>query len=478
MFRPHDFEVADLGRVLARRRGVILGFLLTFVALAIVLNVVTRPVFRTAARLEIPPTPSRSLITGAAVENPSAISEQLTLLTTAERIMSRDVLEQVARDMQARGIAMAERVPATTSTAPPPATASIGAPTVPGDEDPQLIADIGWLAKNVSVKPLRDTRLVDVVAEHSDARAAAEIANSMAASFIRNQSEMRRGADSERLKALRAQIAELRRTIQESEQSLYGTRRTTLALAGERSRQLADAGNELNSSAIKARAELRVVEAQLERIRAFRRSSSPDWSKPPVQTDAMDLLHRDVQRAETAVQELRRQYRDQSPEVVAAESQVQVLKDAMRRELQKAASDLEGQRDILRARVDGFESARAHNERTLEALSDSSRKYTTLESDLRTQRELYVLLMQKVQEQDVAQTITPAGVELVQTASIPLERVRPRKALNIALGVALGFVFGSGAAFGLETVRRTIRTPQDVMHEIRLPVLGMIPRRQ
>ncbi len=478
MFRPNDFEVADLGRVLRRRRGTLLGFLLGFLALAMVLNFVTRPVFRTAARLAILPTPSRSPVTGATVENPSPASENLSLLTTAERIMSRDVLERVARELQARGIAMAERVSASTTAAPPPATASLAPPALGSPEDPQLSADVDWLGRNVSVRPLRDTRLVDVVAEHSDAHAAAEIANSVAESFIQNQSESRRGADSERLTALRTQIADLRRVIQDSEQSLYGGRRSTLALAGERTRQLTQSGNELTSSLIRARAELRVVEAQLERIRGFRRSPSPDWSNPPVQTEAMDQLHRDVQRAETALLGMRRQYRDQSIEVSGAEAQVATLREAMRRELQKATSDLEGQRDVLRARVDGFEGALSHNERTLEALSDSSRKYTTIESDLRTQRELYTLLMQRVQEQDVAQTILPPGVELVQTAAVPLTRVRPRKALNLALGAALGLVFGAGTAFGLETMRRTIRTPQDVMHELRLPVLGMIPRRR
>ena len=73
--------------------------------------------------------------------------------------------------------------------------------------------------------------------------------------------------------------------------------------------------------------------------------------------------------------------------------------------------------------------------------------------------------------------IQPANVEIVQGAAIPLDRVRPRKAMNIALSLALGLVFGGGTAFSLEALRRTIRTPQDVMHELRLPVLGMIPRR-
>ena len=476
MFRPHDFEVADLGRVLARRRAIILAFLVTFVALAVVLNVVTRPVFRTAARLVIQPPQNRSPVSNLPVETPSPVTEHLSLLTTAERIMSRDVLARVALDLEGRGIGMAERVQATTTSEPPPATASIGPSLV--EEDPQLVADVAWLAKNVSVRPLRDTRLVDVYAEHSSAQHAAEIANAVAREFIRSRAEARRGADQERLRALRAQIEDVRKSITEQEQALYDTRRSSLVVASEKSRQLAESGHELSSSAIKTGAELRVVERQLELIRRFRRAQNPDWSNPPIQTNAMDLLYRDLQRAETALQDLRRQYRDQSPEVVAAEAQLGALRDAMRRELQKSASDLEAQRDLLLARRDEVESARTRTERQLEALSDSTRKYSALEGDIKTKKEMLLLLMQRAQEQNVAQTILPASEELVQTAAVPLERVRPRKALNVALGVALGLVFGSGAAFGLESLRRTIRTPQDVMHEIRLPVLGMIPRRQ
>ena len=153
------------------------------------------------------------------------------------------------------------------------------------------------------------------------------------------------------------------------------------------------------------------------------------------------------------------------------------LRDAMRRELQKAASDLEGQRDVLIARAEGFEDAMTRNERSLKAINDSSYKYSTVESELRSKKDLYQVLIEKAQEQDVATAIQPSNVEIVQGAAIPLERVRPRKALNIGLGLALGFVFGGGTAFTLEALRRTIRTPQDVMHELRLPVLGMIPRR-
>jgi uncharacterized protein involved in exopolysaccharide biosynthesis len=481
MFLSNDFEVRDLGPVLARRRGIIIGFLLVFLALAIALNIVTPPAYRTAARLAILPVAARSPVTGVALENPSPASENLTLLTTAERIMSRDVLERVAREVRVRGIVMGRP--------PKPAVAGGGSPAmahaatasehVPNsaDADPQLAADVDWLAKNVFVRPIRDTRLVDVVVEHYDAKAAAEIANSVARIFVKTQMDTRREADTDRLTALRQQITDLRASIQESERRLYGSRNTTLVLADERNRRLAQAGTELSTAAIRTRADLRVVEAQLALIAAFRRAAAPDWSNPPVQSEGMDELHRQLVSSEARVGEMRRLYRDQSPEVSAAEAQAAAIRDAMRRELQRAATDLESQRDVLIARAEGFEDAMARNERSLKAINDSSYKYSTVESELRSKKELYQLLLQKSQEQDVASAIQPANVEIVQGAAIPLDRVRPRKAMNIALSLALGLVFGGGTAFSLEALRRTIRTPQDVMHELRLPVLGMIPRR-
>jgi len=480
MFLSHDFEVRDLGPVLARRRGIILVFLLVFLALSIALNAVTPPAYRTAARLAILPVASRSPVTGAPLETVSPASENLTLLTTAERIMSRDVLERVARDLRNRGIVMGRTTKlaladagsqgvANAATSPPDASST--------GSEAQLVADVDWLAKNVFVRPIRDTRLVDVVVEHYDARAAAEIANCVARIFVKSQIDSRREADSDRLTALRQQISDLRASIQESERRLYGSRSTTLVLADERNRRLAQAGTELSTAAIRARADLRVVDAQLALIAAFRRAAAPDWSSPPVQTEGMDDLHRQLQAADSRVGEMRRQYRDQSPEVIGAEAQAASVRDAMRRELQKAASDLEGQRDVLIARAEGFEDAMMRNERSLKAVNDSSYKYSTVESELRSKKDLYQVLVEKAQEQDVATAIQPSNVEIVQGAAVPLDRVRPRKALNIGLGLALGLVFGGGTAFTLEALRRTIRTPQDVMHELRLPVLGMIPRR-
>ena len=104
MFQSHSVEVRDLGRLMLRRRRVVLLTTIAFLALALALNTFTRPVYRTAARLEIQPTPTRSPLTGAEVETPTTVSENLTLLTTAERILTSDVIEHTVREVTARGI--------------------------------------------------------------------------------------------------------------------------------------------------------------------------------------------------------------------------------------------------------------------------------------------------------------------------------------------------------------------------------------
>jgi uncharacterized protein involved in exopolysaccharide biosynthesis len=464
MFQSQAVEVRDLGRLLLRRRAVLLSAVIGFVGLALALNALTRPVYRTAARVEIEPTPSRSPLTGAQLESPTPVSENLTLLTTAERILTRDVVERVIRDVESRGIVLDPHV------ADPKKAARL-------TPEQRLQADVDWLTHAVSVRPIRDTRLVDIQAEHCDPRAAADLANTVVRLFVASEAETRQAADRERLASLRAQIADTRNVIEASEQALYGSKHTNLSLSEQRNRQLTQAGTELGSSLLKARADLRGIEAQLDRIRQFRASASPDWSNPPVQTPGIDDRYRELQKVETQQLTLRQVYRDGSAELVALDNQAHALREVMRRELQKAASDLEGQRDVLQSRIADIQSSLGHNDRSLSALADSSTKYSTIESELGTQRELYTLLLKKVQEQDIAQTIQPPSVDIVQGASVPLEPVRPRKLINVVIGLLLGLVSGAGVALTLESFRRTIRTPRDVARDLHLPVMGMIPRR-
>lgn len=472
MFRHREYELREALWAIARRRAVVLVSTLGCLLLAFVLNAVTRPAYVSSARLAIHTSPSRSALTGALIESPTANSENIAMLTTAERIRSRDVLERVALELRAsRHVLRAAPLRWPLDWGASAAHAAVA------PEPVSLEEDIEQLLRTVSVRPIRDTRLVDIQAEHFDPQTSALIANSVTAQFLGHEAEHRRMDNRERIVALERQIDEVRRSIEQAEQAVNNSRRASAALADERSRRLAGAASEIGSELLRVRAEGKVVRAQIERIDAFRANSAPDWTNPPVQTSALDDLYRQLQKAQTEVASLRNQYQDGSVEVRTAQSQVDAVREAMRRELQKASADLAGKLEALRVREASLSQTESSTEYTLRALSDSTTKYSTLENRLATQREVYALLLKKVQEQEVAQSVEPPAAEVVQEAVVPLEAVRPRRALNLVLGGVIGLLFGAGLALSLEWIRRTIQTPSDVAHALHLPVIGMLPRR-
>lgn len=479
-FPQRSFDARSAWSVLTRHQWVVLGCMFLFTGLAVVLNVTTRPVFRTSARIEIKQLPSRSPLTGEALESQTQLSENLALFTTAELVTNRVLLEQLARSLSAQGVHMStdpgSALPSWLARLPFVGTAHAASPAPPATSE-QLQRDVDWLIKTVSVRPVRDTRLVDIQAEHSEPRWAAEIANRTAQMFVQHDRERREASNEERLAYLDHQIDEVRRQIQASEAVLYGKREANPSLLQGRSKQLTDAISEANAGYIRTHADRVAIETQIARARAFKLDTASGSTTLPVQTPALDDLHRQMIAAETELVRARQIYRERSPELALLEGQITALKDGLRRELDKAVADLVTQRETLLQREAALQGTVSESESGLRSTSDRAYKASTVESEIGAQRDLYDLLLKRSQEQRVALSLEPARVEIVVPAPVPLQQARPRRALNLALGLLVGIVTGSGCAFGLEASRRTIRTPSDVVHKLRLPLMGMIPKR-
>ncbi|MCX7748538.1 MAG: Wzz/FepE/Etk N-terminal domain-containing protein [Clostridia bacterium] len=67
------------------------------------------------------------------------------------------------------------------------------------------------------------------------------------------------------------------------------------------------------------------------------------------------------------------------------------------------------------------------------------------------------------------------NVKIIDQAVIPLNPVKPKVTMNIAIAFFIGLMLSIGLIFLLEFLDNTMKTPEDVQKHLGLPVIGNIP---
>lgn len=75
----------------------------------------------------------------------------------------------------------------------------------------------------------------------------------------------------------------------------------------------------------------------------------------------------------------------------------------------------------------------------------------------------------------VKEIMNVENVQVIDEAQVPIQPVKPRPALNMAISGVLGFMISIFLVFLLEYMDNTINTPEDVEKYLDLPVIGSIP---
>ena len=101
-----------------------------------------------------------------------------------------------------------------------------------------------------------------------------------------------------------------------------------------------------------------------------------------------------------------------------------------------------------------------------------------LKRELASNEKNYKTYLEKAEEARISDDLNRqkmANISVIQAASVPAKPIKPKKALNIALGIILGAVSGLGLAFFSEYTNQGLSTPEGAERHLGLPVLGTVP---
>lgn len=103
-------------------------------------------------------------------------------------------------------------------------------------------------------------------------------------------------------------------------------------------------------------------------------------------------------------------------------------------------------------------------------ISDANTQIAALQEKLRSLQSIYADLLANT-EQGISNTIS-----IIEEAELPTYSISPNKVVVILLASMIGLVLAALAAYGIEALDDTIKTPKEAEALLKVPVIGHIPK--
>ena len=337
---------------------------------------------------------------------------------------------------------------------------------------------IRLLLDNVTITPIRTSRLVDVSYTSRDRALSATIANKWASAFIAISIDRQFASTADARSFLEERLASLREKVEESEKNvvLYGSQSGIVALdqvrdangrtianrtlTGSTLEQLASALNQATSDRISAQA---------------RAAGTGDATSEAITSATLSSLKQQRAAAASEYAKLSVQFAAEYPAVSELAEQIRSLDAAIARETQRIADTRKREYAEALKRGTELNEKGANLKSELDRQNKANIQYNIYQREADTNRQLYDALLQRYKEIGVAGAVGANNIAIVEPAIAPDRPSSPKLPINLAISLLLGIALAAVAALALEQIDEGIREPGEVEPLLRLPLLGLTP---
>lgn len=452
--------------VLRRRLPLILIVLGTALAIGLYSTFSTVPLFRATTIIQIDREAARVVKQGDAETNLAARPGPEFYNTQYGLIASRNVASAVVRKLR---LADNAALLAGYSGADPE-------DVMRASREARTRRAIGLVMGHTNVDPVRNSGLVNISFASPDRALSAQVANSLATTYIELNLQRRFDANSYARTFLEQELARVRQALEDSEQQVvtYGNNEDIVELnqqvseGGQSTGQTVDELSlaALNSSLATARAERIAAEA-----RARNRASLALASDP-----AMQALRQQQSQLQAEYARLLATFKPDYPAMVALRDQIESVNRSIGQQNGRISESINGeyraaleQENRLAAQVNGLQSS-------VQNLNSRRIQYRIFQRDADTNRALYQSLLERYKEIGVAGGIGTSNVSVVDPAQTPGGPYTPNLLMNLLISGLAGLAIGIAIAFLLEQLDGAIKAPSDVEDSLGVPMLGVIPQ--
>ncbi len=480
---PYEADGIDLrnySRVLIKRKWLILAVLMSVIAAVALQTFRATPIYRSTAKVRIDPEASNVLPYKDVMGVPESYLVTETYLRTQYEILrSRALAQGVIATLRLDDDPIFNTAPTggiftqTISSVRSFVSAVFSVGSASDLEESEEVRRIDRFVASLDVNPVRQSRIVEVSYHSHVPEFSTRVVNALVEEFIDMNFESKYDATVRATEFLQKEMEGLKVKVERSEEELtrYARRHGILNI-DERENVVVQKLADLNQEMTRVQTALIARTAHYSMVEAATVENFPQNLK----NQAIIGLEEQLFQLEQDLASLSSRFGPKWPEIMKTRDEVSKVEEQLLQEKESTIREARFQYQVARKHHQMLGEALEQQKRLANQLNEDSIQYNILAREVETNKQLYEGLLRRLKEAGVSAGLKSSNIQVVDRGEVPHRIFRPRRALNLALGLVIGLMLGVGMALVIERLDNTLKTPDQVEALLAIPSLGVIPR--
>ena len=331
----------------------------------------------------------------------------------------------------------------------------------------------GLLQKKLDVKPARESNVINIAFSGSEPEFASTIANAFAQAYIDVNLELKIEPARQNAAWFDTQTKQLRDKLEAAQKALSDYQQKTGIVATDERLDYETAKlNEISS-------QLTVVQAETADSSSKSKSARGSETLTEVmQSPLINGLKADIARLESKLQQSNINLGKNHPQTIQTESELASLKAKLADETRAVSSSISTTYQVNKQKEKELLAAIETQKNRVLELNKQRDEISVLKGDVDTAQRAFEAVSQRATQTRLESTSVQTNIVPLNSAPVPTDPSKPKILLNTLVSIFLGALLGIGCALMLELGNRRVRSAEDLVEALELPVLASIATTQ
>jgi succinoglycan biosynthesis transport protein ExoP len=336
----------------------------------------------------------------------------------------------------------------------------------------------GQFMSHVAVEPVPESRLVLLHVTHRYPAEAALWANTLADVYIEDAIASRVETARKAYEWLQERLGATQKSMRDAQDRLFKSYQSQDLFVPEGSTSAVTSSiGKLSGDLIEAQARRIALEAGLKQIGQVKGAGQNLDAVPQFAADPLIAsLNAQITQGSNELARLRQQYKEGHPEIQRLLLQVEQARRSKERQGTQIVAGMRAEYEQLQRRESELRGAIDAEKAQAASQSRKAAELDALKKEAESAKSLYDVLLQKLNETDIAASIRNNNVTVVERATPPTVPIRPDKRKIATLGAFLGLLLGVGLVLARDYLDNTIKNPDEIERFLHVDLLAAVPQ--